>query len=409
MRSLRLARAVCAAGIASACALGLAGCGGAASGSGAAATVNGTAVSEESVTSYVQEFRASLSLEDEEAWGQWLAGNGYTPQTIREDVIDYYVDQELLRQAARERGVEADAGEVDKSIEDVKANYGSDEEWLEALEAAGTTEEAYREQAELAQLEEALRASFDEGGEPSDDEVLEAAAAYRGAKRASCILLEPGQAGDAEDVQSRIRNGSLDFAEAARELSADASAENGGDKGWDALGALGPECATALAELGEGEVSEPVETAEGTYLVKCTAVFSVPDDGLTSVDQVPSEILEAVRSDLSSSGRSDAYGDWYADFKAKADIQVNDMPASLPYDLDMSKYRSQDEAPGDGTAPEADAAAPEGVDTAAPAPEEAAAPEAGSEPGDGASAADPDAAPAESGDAADESAKADAA
>lgn len=123
MKASNPARTVIATALALSCAIGLAGCGGAAP----AATVNGTPVAEETVAAYIDDFRATSSLEDDGAWATWLADNGYTPQSVRQEVVDYYVDEELVRQAARERGVSADAAEVDEAVQKAKEGYESDE------------------------------------------------------------------------------------------------------------------------------------------------------------------------------------------------------------------------------------------------------------------------------------------
>ena len=172
MKASNPARAVIATALALSCAIGLAGCGGAAP----AATVNGTPVAEETVAAYIDDFRATSSLEDDGAWATWLADNGYTPQSVRQEVVDYYVDEELVRQAARERGVSADAAEVDEAVQKAKEGYESDEAWREALASSHTTEEAYRAQVELSLLKTALADSFAEAAAPDDGQLLERAA-----------------------------------------------------------------------------------------------------------------------------------------------------------------------------------------------------------------------------------------
>ena len=88
---------------------GLVGCGGNGAGGGAvAATVNGQDIMEQTVTDYIANFRTSSSLESDEAWGEWMVANGYTPESVREEVIDYYVNQDL-RRPGRQR-VQRDRG-----------------------------------------------------------------------------------------------------------------------------------------------------------------------------------------------------------------------------------------------------------------------------------------------------------
>ena len=87
MKASNPARAVIATALALSCAIGLAGCGGAAP----AATVNGTPVAEETVAAYIDDFRATSSLEDDGAWATWLADNGYTT-IVMADLIAYVRD-----------------------------------------------------------------------------------------------------------------------------------------------------------------------------------------------------------------------------------------------------------------------------------------------------------------------------
>lgn len=332
MKASNPARAALSAVLALCCAVGLAGCNTATV--VPAATVNGTAIAEETVTTYIENFRASSSLEDDSAWGTWLSNNGYTPQSVREEVVDYYVDQELTKQAAQERGVSADAAKVDEAVQKAKEGYESDEAWREALEASSTTEEAYREQVELSLLKTALSESFDEAEQPDDQQVLESATTYAGAKRSSCILFASDSADEAEDVRASIESGDVEFADAAKEHSADESAQTGGDKGWDALVPVGEAYAKALADLGKDEMSDLVETDDGTYLIMCTDEFSVPEGGLTDLAQVPEALLESVRTGFEGSTTS-AYNEWFSTFKEKAEITINPIPEKISYNIDL--------------------------------------------------------------------------
>ena len=125
---------------------GLVGCGGNGAGGGAvAATVNGQAIMEQTITDYIANFRTSSSLESDEAWGEWMVANGYTPESVREEVIDYYVNQDLYDQAAKEYNVTVEQADIDAAMEETKAMFESDEAFQEALEASSMTEESYIE------------------------------------------------------------------------------------------------------------------------------------------------------------------------------------------------------------------------------------------------------------------------
>lgn len=359
MKASRLAQFVCAAGIASACMFGLAACSDSnPSGltGGTAATVGGTEIAEDTVTTYIQTFRANYKtsageaspLDTEEKWGQWLAANSMTPETVREQVIDFYASQELVKQAAAENGVEPSDEEIEGIINNMKSKYDSDDAWKQALSDVGTTEEAYRESVSLALTESALKEAVGQAEEPTDEELLEYCAMYDGARRSSHILFNTEDEATAQEVLDKINSGELDFAEAAKEYSQDSgSAEKGGDVGWDKLTQFVTEYTTALSELDKDQVSGLVESQFGWHIIKCTDVFESPEEGLTSTDQVPAEILETVKTAVESQKSSQAFSDWYASYKENADIVINPMPENVPYNLDMSKYQTDDAAGSD--------------------------------------------------------------
>lgn len=349
MKVSKILKALCITGLTSVLAVALVACGGEQESEdgmtgGVAATVNGTEIAEDKITKDVNDFRQSSSLQEEDAWGQWLADNSYTPQTIREDLIDYYVQQELIKQAAKDEGIEIDQTKVNDTVTSMKANYESDEAWNEALSAAGMTEDSYREAVEIALASQALQEKYGVAGEIPEEEILEYAqmyaSAYDGAKRSSHILFNEADEATANEVLGRINAGELDFAAAATEYSQDtASAAKGGDVGWDKLNSFVTEYTDALSTLELDQVSGLVKSTYGYHIIKCTAVFTAPEQ-VTSTDQIPSEFLDSIMSSLESSKASQAYTDWLAEYEEKADIVINEMPENVPYNVDMSKYES---------------------------------------------------------------------
>jgi parvulin-like peptidyl-prolyl isomerase len=73
---------------------------------------------------------------------------------------------------------------------------------------------------------------------------------------------------EAQTVLDRLKKGE-DFAQVAREVSQDAaSKENGGDIGWVPRGLLERELEEAAFSLSQGQVSRPISTKEGYYILK---------------------------------------------------------------------------------------------------------------------------------------------
>ena len=89
MEKYTFMKAFCAFGVAVACVGVAAGCsgtqnnGGNGGGSGTvAATVNGTEIYEDQITNTIQTNREQMGLAEEDAWGEWLAQNKATPESI---------------------------------------------------------------------------------------------------------------------------------------------------------------------------------------------------------------------------------------------------------------------------------------------------------------------------------------
>lgn len=372
MKTARIMRAACAAGLAAACMCGIAGCSSNESASGltggVAATVNGVEVAEDDVTTSIEVIRSSYSLEDQDAWGNFLASSNMTPEKLRENVIDSFVDQALQKQGAEERGVTVDDSEIDSYVDRIKSNYDSDEKWQQALQQAGFSDEAdYRENVKDGLLGNALMESF-EVNDPTDEEVVEYASTaitFDVAKRSSHILFDMNDQETAQSVLDQINAGTLDFAEAAKEYSTDTgSAQNGGDVGWDQLTSFVSEYQTALDDLSVGQVSGLVESDYGWHIIKCTDEF-VPPEEITSIDQLPQEFVDTYRQDAKQQAQQEAYQTWFDEYKQNADIVINDMPEGLPYDVDMSQYQTDDgtsDESADDAANDADASGDQSAD-----------------------------------------------
>lgn len=352
MKKISLAKSVVTVGLAAACAWSLAGCSGATgSGGGVAATVNGTEISEDEVTAMVDSVREQQSLSDEDSWGTWMAQYGYTPESVREEVLDGLINQEILLQKAGDRGVTVDDATVDENVESMKANYENDEKWQAALSSVGITEDQYRENIKLSLLYQGVIESFAEDAAPTDEQLLTAASTYAtyydGAKRSSHILFDASDTETAQQVLDQINAGTLDFATAAEQYSKDTgSAAKGGDVGWDKLSSFVTEYTNGLKELSEGQVSGLVTSSYGIHIIKCTQVFNAPDE-ITSIDQIPSEFVETIRSMVLQQNEQIAYSDWLSSCRDSSDVVINDMPSGLSYYVDMSKYSSSSDTSGE--------------------------------------------------------------
>ncbi len=168
MKKLSFAKSLASVGLAAVCALGIVGCSEQTSDTptytgGVAATVNGVEIPEDKVTQAIQDIRAQMSLTEEDAWGQWLADNDYTPESVREEIVNSFVDQELVKQGGEAEGITADPTEIDQYVETMRGHYDSDSAWAEALEAVGMTEDEYRHNIALSLVSQQLQEKVGDG------------------------------------------------------------------------------------------------------------------------------------------------------------------------------------------------------------------------------------------------------
>lgn len=349
MKHGALLRKISVVGVSAACCIALVGCGGTNYGytGGVAATVNGAEIQEDTITKYIQDFRTSSDLTSDDDWGNWMKENFFDPATVRDQVIDYYVENELKKQACDEKGITVEQSQVDDEINNMKANYDSDDAWKQALSSAGLTEDQYRESVEAGLLDKALEdAVAGDAATADDSKVLDMLNTYytmfNGAKKSSHILFASSDTEKAQEVLDQINAGTLDFAEAAKQYSTDtASAADGGNVGWDAINSFVTDYTDALDGLSVGQVSGLVTSDYGIHIIKCTDEFTC-DGKATSLSAYPQEFVDYISNIVKDQNKSTAYSDWFKDYKAQADIQNNDMPENVPYNLDMTKYDNGD-------------------------------------------------------------------
>ena len=113
--------------------------------------------------------------------------------------------------------------------------------------------------------------------------------------------------------------------------------------GWDKLTSFVTEYQDALTALSKGQISGIVETTYGYHIIKCTDYFHV-DEKADSIDKLPSEIKDAIASSLKSSQVEKDYNAWLESYIDKSDFKINEMPADVPYNVDMNATDSKDES-----------------------------------------------------------------
>lgn len=140
----------------------LSGCLGLSQKTSVAANVDGTVITEEQVTSYIEGFRDEDSTrETDDGWNKWLIDNGYTAESLRQYVIEnVFIPKAVIRAQAKKKGFEVTDEELDAVIQSEKnyyeERYGIDT-WSSVLASYGYDESSWRQNEEDRLLEERLK------------------------------------------------------------------------------------------------------------------------------------------------------------------------------------------------------------------------------------------------------------
>jgi peptidyl-prolyl cis-trans isomerase SurA len=143
--------------------------------------------------------------------------------------------------------------------------------------------------------------------------------------RARHILLRPSaQLSQAQavaklaDVRRAVVSGKADFAEQARQMSQDGSAQQGGDLGWANPGMFVPEFEEVMNRLRPGQVAEPLVSRFGVHLIEVTDRRNAP---MTDQEQ-----RNLARNVLREKKIEEAYGAWVQDIRSRAYVEMREPP-----------------------------------------------------------------------------------
>jgi parvulin-like peptidyl-prolyl isomerase len=294
---------------------------------GDALRVNGETVSYQRFQGFYVEYRNSKGVQ------VGARGDQFELLTqLRKEAMDLMIEQVLVRQAAEQEGIEADAEEVDKSVEELRSVFKTELSWVSRLEGEGYTEESYREHvASMVASKIYLDRIRADAADVSDTELEryyhenEYRLTFPEQVRVRHILLTWKPLGTQDDraairrqmepILERARNGE-DFAALAAELSEDyATKSAGGDTGLFYRGQMAPEFEDAAFALEPGEISDPVETGYGVHILKLEERLEAR---LVPLDEVREKLRDHVRDEKMEA----AVRAKIDELRAAADIEV---------------------------------------------------------------------------------------
>ena len=241
---------------------------------GTVATVDGIAITYNDVS----------LVEDE-----LMAVYGQLPEEQRfQTLVGYMVNRILASEAAKKAGLENDA-----DVAKIKAFM--ERKALQDVYIAKMLTERVREEDVTAYYDKEIKNG------PVEEEV-----------RARHILLDNREAADA--VVADLENGA-DFAALAKERSKGPSGPSGGDLGYFSKQSMVPAFSDAAFKLAAGETSPPVQTQFGWHVIRVEDRRNRP---VPPLDQVRDQIYQLLISE--------AQRDIYDEMRAKASVDLVDMP-----------------------------------------------------------------------------------
>ena len=285
--------------------------------------------------------------------GRQLAGAELNQ--ARTQVLDGLIEQELMNQAAKAKGVFVTESDVSQAMEAIKQeNNLSDEQFRASLAQSGTTVEAFRDDLRIELLrnrvlgaqvmskivitDKEVRA-FLRGEGPDLSAMTGGSNDIRPIRVIALPLDEKNPQktmNEAKRIKREIEDG-LSFAEAAKKYSFDkASRDNGGDRGDGATVAnLHPQMQALVANLSGGQPSEPLAVENAVIILSVVgnppSQETAPADtnkkkkkkGKDDPNEFTEEAMESGRRQLERYKMQERYAEWTKDLKRNAIIRNN--------------------------------------------------------------------------------------
>jgi peptidyl-prolyl cis-trans isomerase SurA len=136
--------------------------------------------------------------------------------------------------------------------------------------------------------------------------------------RTGALLTQDAAVARLAALRQRLVAGSVAFATAAKEVSQDSSAADGGELGWATPGMFVPEFEDAMNRLTDGEISNPVVSRFGVHLIQLVE--------RRRVDLDPRQTREVIRNELREKRYEEAFTTWAQDLRARAFVEFRDPP-----------------------------------------------------------------------------------
>ncbi|OGF45902.1 MAG: hypothetical protein A2452_06195 [Candidatus Firestonebacteria bacterium RIFOXYC2_FULL_39_67] len=264
------------------------------------------------------------------------AANSVPPEQIKQakkEIFSKLLENKLLVQEAVNKNIDVGKRELENTIENAKKNAGGSEIFIAQLKKEGLTEEDFREKVKESLMAQRLvndyvRRDLKINVQDYQDYYQKNIEKFRYPDKVKLfhIFVKSGTEAKtkAESIIKEIKAG-LDFSEAAKKYSEDPSAkDNGGELGMVSPGEM-PVLGTAPFSLKDGEISAPVQTSMGFYILKVTE--RIPGKQLVLSDEIEENgkktyVREIAQQRVMEEKFKEKYDQYLDNLKKKAVISI---------------------------------------------------------------------------------------
>ncbi|MFR7797657.1 MAG: SurA N-terminal domain-containing protein [Collinsella sp.] len=139
---------------------------------GVAATINGTNLTEDTVTKQIMSMRTSYGYTKDKDWAQYLVDNDLTPKKYRKQLIDSHA-ADSASTGTEENGVTVSDEEVEKAWKDACKSAGGAKAFKKTLKTYGYTEDTYKDSLKESLAQQKLKDAVAPTSKPKDSEIVD--------------------------------------------------------------------------------------------------------------------------------------------------------------------------------------------------------------------------------------------
>lgn len=207
---------------------------------------------------------------------------------LYKDILDQLVAEQLIQQQVTEAKISVGEDEVDRAIKDIgRQNNLTEDDLRAAIESRGMSMGQYREdlkkqlvRMKIVDLKVRSRVTISDGEVKAEYDRATALEKHEELITLHHLFFRWGESPDpaekkrvlaaANAARERVLKGE-DFTVVAKEVSEGPTASSGGELGEVTKSGLLPELARAIEHVGVGQVTAPIETANGVHVVRIDA------------------------------------------------------------------------------------------------------------------------------------------